>query len=480
MAMPAAKKADPKPVRVKGKPAEAKSAAKPAAKPVLEFTLSTMDVFLSKIDATIARSVRHRPEDDGGRIAEHVERLKEAYEEGKSIPPVKVYTWPKATTPSLLGDGANRVDAAGEAGRDRIAAEVHFCVDEATARRLALRCAASANTDHGLPRSPADKRAAVRTVLMEPEYAEESDTGAGRIASVGHVLVRLVREELSANGSIPADSPAHASTRGYDPHAKLRMNLVSDGKGGLKKPDEPNATGPVARPKELSADPSRRPRATLDVSWSLVPVGRLDLPDTLLGVLEAARVLTVGTLATNLNEGESYGLTDDEFAGLCEMLSDLKPIDKYPEPVARPDAPSSKTQAAPKPILEIDTAVRDARGRLVPEPIASVFADGPGWFAARTRAVQSVLTDMEAAKGRDYAAALPAVMQVVQQHVRDVKESIRQAEPYVVCPHLDEDGAHIQGGKCLVCKGRNWLTHAVYEQLTPELKRCCEPDAKPK
>jgi len=368
-------------------------------------------------------------------------------------------------------------------GRKKITADIFSCADETDARRRALTCAAGANTDHGLPRSHADKRAAVRAVLLAEEYAESSDSAIGRVASAGHILVRLVREQLSSDGTIPVSSEAHASKKGYDPNAKLRMNLVSDGKGGLKEPDAPaepaaNPVEPVARPAEPTTEaptptPAARPRATLDVSWSLVPVGRLDIPTDLLNALEAARVLTVGTLVDRLNSGESYGLTDDEFAGLCEMLSGLQPIDHdvKPGPSAKPTAGEPVT----RPVK--DETVRDARGRAVPKLIEGVFADGPSWFGARVRALQAVLTDLEAAKGRDYAAALPAVMQVVINHIRDAKESVKQAAPYAVCPHLDSEGVHMQGGKCRVCHGRNWLTNAVYEQLTPELKQCCEPEA---
>src|SRR5258708_3523418 len=82
-----------------------------------------------------------------------------------------------------LADGYHRVRAAREAGLEEILAEVHPGTS-----RDALLYAISANTDHGLPCTNADKRKAVSLLLNDPEWGQWSDREIARRCLVGNQL----------------------------------------------------------------------------------------------------------------------------------------------------------------------------------------------------------------------------------------------------------------------------------------------------
>jgi ParB-like chromosome segregation protein Spo0J len=91
-----------------------------------------------------------------------------------------------------LADGYHRVLAAREAGLEEILAEVHPGTG-----RDALLYAISANTDHGLPRTNADKRRAVLLLLNDPEWSQWNDREIARRCQVGNNLVSRARKSLS-------------------------------------------------------------------------------------------------------------------------------------------------------------------------------------------------------------------------------------------------------------------------------------------
>jgi hypothetical protein len=110
-------------------------------------------------------------------------------EGGLRFPPVVLFTdghhfW--------VGDGFHRLLAAREAGLSEFPADVHSGTE-----RDALLWSISANSEHGLPRTSADKRKAVALLLNDPEWSLWSDREIARRCQVSHPSVTKLRKELS-------------------------------------------------------------------------------------------------------------------------------------------------------------------------------------------------------------------------------------------------------------------------------------------
>jgi hypothetical protein len=104
---------------------------------------------------------------------------------GVLLPPVDVFSdggtlW--------LADGFHRVDAARLAGVTFITAVIH-----PGTQRDAVLFAAAANHQHGVQRTPQDKRLAVRTLLDDPEWSKWADKEIARRCGVSGVFVGDVR-----------------------------------------------------------------------------------------------------------------------------------------------------------------------------------------------------------------------------------------------------------------------------------------------
>jgi len=200
------------------------------------------NISLDKLDVSLADLVRTAVHHDV------VDQYAEAMTAGDELPPVEVFS---GGAQCYLADGKHRCHAAKKLGQKEIRARIHRFRTAPQAYEMAVRYAASANATHGLPRSAADKRAAVRMIISRPEYAAASDSEIARLCRVGHILVRLVREEMTAAGEL--SGPASADQRDYKPQARLRGGSVADGRGGLVSSLEPQA---VARPNPV-AGPER-------------------------------------------------------------------------------------------------------------------------------------------------------------------------------------------------------------------------------
>jgi hypothetical protein len=123
-------------------------------------------------------------------VREYADAMKVQIQEGGlRFPAVVVFTdgenfW--------LGDGFHRVRAAGKAGLNEILAEIRQ-----GGQRDALLFSISANAEHGLPRTNADKRHAVLLVLNDPEWRLWSDREIARRCQVGNGLVSRLRSSAS-------------------------------------------------------------------------------------------------------------------------------------------------------------------------------------------------------------------------------------------------------------------------------------------
>lgn len=115
------------------------------------------------------------------KVAEYAEKMRD----GGTFPPIK------ATfdgTVYWLYDGFHRYFAAQAAKFVTIEVDYKPGTME-DAQDLAL----SANDDHGLPRSPEDKRKSVETALSMERHADKSDREIAKLCKVSHTLVASVR-----------------------------------------------------------------------------------------------------------------------------------------------------------------------------------------------------------------------------------------------------------------------------------------------
>ena len=109
--------------------------------------------------------------------------------EGAQFPPAIVF---HDGSQYLLADGFHRVAAAVRNGFEDFAFEVR-----AGSKSETLKYALSANAQHGLKRSNADKRRSVELALMEwPNFA---DAELARICAVGNKFVGDIRREMEDN-----------------------------------------------------------------------------------------------------------------------------------------------------------------------------------------------------------------------------------------------------------------------------------------
>lgn len=133
----------------------------------------------------------HHIETDGGtqpreRLdADTVDRYTEALAAGNTFPPVTVFNDGQCF---WLADGFHRLAAHRAAGLADILADVRE-----GDQRAAILHAAGCNTTHGLPRSNADKRRAVETLLRDSEWQGWSDRRIARACAVSPTTVGTIR-----------------------------------------------------------------------------------------------------------------------------------------------------------------------------------------------------------------------------------------------------------------------------------------------
>jgi ParB-like chromosome segregation protein Spo0J len=123
---------------------------------------------------------------------EAIEEYAEAMRKGDKFPPVVVFRdddvfyW--------LADGFHRFEAAKEAGRTFIQAEIR-----SGGKREAILYAVGANASHGLRRSREDKRNSVLKLLNDKEWSQWSDREIARQCTVSQPFVSKLRAELTDN-----------------------------------------------------------------------------------------------------------------------------------------------------------------------------------------------------------------------------------------------------------------------------------------
>lgn len=123
-----------------------------------------------------------------------IDRYASQLKAGVTFPPVTIFQSPEMGL--ILVDGFHRYVAHERAKIKQIAATVI----EGT-ERDALLFALSANQEHGMPRTNADKRNAVTALLSDEEWVKWSDAEIARKLGVSDRFVASVRAEVSPNGS---------------------------------------------------------------------------------------------------------------------------------------------------------------------------------------------------------------------------------------------------------------------------------------
>ncbi|MGK7880461.1 MAG: ParB N-terminal domain-containing protein [Crocosphaera sp.] len=120
----------------------------------------------------------------------HIKRLEEQMEDGQEIEPVVVFYDGESY---WLADGFHRWNAHRNQEEPTIRAIVHQ-----GSRREAVLYSVGANADHkpALPRSRADKRRAVLTLLNDPQWKQWSDRAIAKMCKVHHQMVGRLRTSL--------------------------------------------------------------------------------------------------------------------------------------------------------------------------------------------------------------------------------------------------------------------------------------------
>jgi hypothetical protein len=127
---------------------------------------------------------------------EVIAEYKDAMKAGAKFPPVVLF---HSEEGYHVGDGFHRILAARQAKRRKIRAEVHE-----GGQREALLHACCANATHGIRRTNAEKRKAVRTLLGDPEWAQWSNREIARRAGVSDPFVGTIQKELRS-GTLSAN-----------------------------------------------------------------------------------------------------------------------------------------------------------------------------------------------------------------------------------------------------------------------------------
>jgi hypothetical protein len=183
---------------------------------------TTLKLSEIKLDPEIQQRVRI----DEAKVAEYAEVIDE-------LPPVTVYS--DGSTYWLAG-GFHRWHAHNKATRTKILCEI-----VQGTKRDAILYAVGDNSGHGLPRSNADKRKAVATLLSDPEWGRKSTEWVAERAKVSWGTVDAVRKELT-----PASEPEKRT--GKDGKERKSRNES-------RKPVD-QASGPVATPARSAVDDS--------------------------------------------------------------------------------------------------------------------------------------------------------------------------------------------------------------------------------
>ena len=204
--------------------------------------------------------------DGGTQAREHlnmdaVEDYAQAYRDGARMPAIALIF---DGADYWLADGFHRYHGATKAGLTKIDAEVANGT-----QRAAILYAISANQEHGLRRTNADKRRAVEMLLRDEEWRTWSD---GKLASMAGVSDKTV---ASVRSSIPGISGDGAVRKVERNGSIYEMDTSSLGPRPATSTEE---TGPTSTPATSAPVPAPAP-APAPVAASATPAAPPPLED---------------------------------------------------------------------------------------------------------------------------------------------------------------------------------------------------------
>jgi hypothetical protein len=205
-----------------------------------------------------------------------------------------------------LADGWHRVLAARQAKLTEFPAEVRQ-----GSQRDALLYSISANADHGLPRTNADKRKAVGLLLNDNEWKHWNDTEIARRCRVSQAFVSKLRNELSQNGF------------GIDRRKVQRGNTVYEmrprsGSSSKQRPE------PLAEPSEPAPAGPAIDRVGIPLPAANIPVFASS------GIIDSAEKLH-GQLAELVDQFAQSPAGAAYRAHVVRRLKDSRPVLYSPE-----------------------------------------------------------------------------------------------------------------------------------------------------
>jgi hypothetical protein len=146
-------------------------------------------ITLDQINAEAGIQTRARLNDPT--VKEYAERFRS----GQKFAPMTAFQ-DGPNGPYVIVDGFHRLAAARRAGLKEVLVEIRQ-----GNRDAAIKAALSANTDHGLRRTSADKRRCVALALSE--FPDQSDRSLAEMCAVDKSLVADVRHQVGENATCP-------------------------------------------------------------------------------------------------------------------------------------------------------------------------------------------------------------------------------------------------------------------------------------
>lgn len=169
-----------------------------------------------------------------------VQEYTEVIREGGKMPPVTAFY---DGTKYHLADGWHRFFAHKSAGFPEIEANII----EGT-RRDAILFSLSANDDHGLRRSNADKRKAVMVILDDFEWSGWSDTEIAKACKVSSVFVNKIRKQVKGEDAVPEVRKVKRGDTEYTMNTKNLGRPVED------EPDVPEYDEKEEKLEEMATE----------------------------------------------------------------------------------------------------------------------------------------------------------------------------------------------------------------------------------
>jgi len=152
----------------------------------IDSSIETKEININQI--VVKDIIQQRENLNDSRVQDYVEELSN----GTVFPPSVVFYDGERF---YLADGFHRDQAYRKSGTETVTVTIYE-----GSERDAILYAVGANSDHGLPRTNADKRKAVETLLKDVEWREWSDGAIAERCRVSRPFVGKIRNELTSNG----------------------------------------------------------------------------------------------------------------------------------------------------------------------------------------------------------------------------------------------------------------------------------------